>query len=117
MHSRVIQLSQKAAAVVSNPPWRDVRSESGSRKQVADAFLLRMVDFARPGGFFGAVVPSSWLSVTSSRTAREQFAERCALYEIGRLPEDVFGSAEMAPAVVIGRAGDRTERYLFRRML
>ena len=105
-----------ATVVVSNPPWRDIRSDSGRRVQVADRFVLRMLQMVEPGGFLATVLPAGWLSSGTSRTVRKQLEEQCGLFEVWRLPQDTFPGADMDATVVLARRDQPEGQYVFRRV-
>ncbi len=46
-----------ASIVVTNPPWRHTRSFRGSRHEVSDDFVLRLLDLVSPEGFLSVVLP------------------------------------------------------------
>jgi predicted RNA methylase len=106
----------KASVVVSNPPWRDIRSEQGRRVQLADRFLLRMLESVEARGFLAAVVPAGWLVSSASRETRETLAANCSLFEIWRLPQDTFPGADIDVAVILARKDHSPGSYVFRRV-
>jgi hypothetical protein len=115
---------QRPMFIVSNPPWRDIRSIGGRRHQVADDFLRWTLDTVRPGGFFAIVLPSAWLSSSTSASFREQVQERAEVFEVWRLPDDTFPSARTAPCVLFGQVRSAHEAstkevrpWIFRRIL
>jgi SAM-dependent methyltransferase len=105
-----------ATVVVSNPPWRDLRSDHGRRVQIADRFVLRMLQMLEPGGFLAVVLPAGWLSSGTSRPARKQLEEQCGLFEVWRLPQDTFPGADMDATVVFARRDQPAGQYVFRRV-
>jgi len=110
--------SRRPTVVMSNPPWQDVRSRQGVRKQVADDFLQRMLNFVKPGGYIAVVLPAAWLSSDVSSTTRQVVQERADIFEVWRFPEGVFGGASLAPCVVFAQVRPRTDRpWVFRRVL
>lgn len=109
---------QRPTVIVSNPPWKDIRSAGGRRHQVADDFLRWTLEALRPGGFFAILMPSSWLTSTTSGSLREIVQEKATVFEVWRLPDNAFTSARTAPCVLFGQTGTRTSRpWVFRRVL
>ncbi len=103
--------------VISNPPWRGRRSVEGQRTEDAIPFLHRMLQLASPRGFVAAVLPASWLQSRVARQSREWLAQSAELFEIWRLPEGTFETAQLAPCVVFARAGrPRSRGWVFRRI-
>lgn len=105
-----------ASVVVSNPPWRDIRSDQGKRAQLADRFIEKMLQLVAPSGFLATVVPGSWLASGTSRQSRSRFAEECSLFEIWRLPQDTFPGADSDVAVLFARRDRPAGQYVFRRV-
>jgi SAM-dependent methyltransferase len=105
------------SVVISNPPWRDERSRSGVRRQLADDFLERMLQLVKPGGFLAVVLPVGWLSSASSRSARQLVQEQTDIFEVWRLPEGTFGSSTIAPCVLLAQAKPPRRRpWVYRRV-
>src|SRR6266568_1378888 len=116
--STALEADKRPTVIVSNPPWRDIRSIGGRRHQVADDFLRWVLDALRPDGFFAILLPSAWLSSSTSQPLRVLVQERATIFEVWRLPDDTFASARTAPCVVFGQTGRRTARpWVFRRVL
>ena len=82
--------STAVTLVVSNPPWRDIRSDGGRRAQLADRFVDRMLQLLEPGGFLATILPGGWLSSATSRATRQRLEEQCSLFEFWRLPQARF---------------------------
>jgi predicted RNA methylase len=113
----VVLAKPRPTIVLSNPPWRYER-RGGARRQLADDFLLSMLRHVKPGGFVAAILPAGWLSSGTSRAARERLQEQADLFEVWRLPDRVFGTAENAPCIVFAQATQSTGRpWVFRRIL
>ena len=112
-------LPTRPSVVISNPPWKDIRSTSGVRHQVADDFLDWMVRSLIPGGFLAVVLPAGWMSGYSTNLARQALSERAEIFEVWRLPELTFKSSGLAPCVIFAqaRATPRSRPYLFKRVL
>lgn len=105
-----------ATVVVSNPPWRDIRSDEGTRRQLADRFVERMLKMVEPNGFLATVVPASWLSSGTSRSTRRMVAAECGIFEIWRLPQDTFPGVDIDVAVVLAQRDRPEGGYVFRRV-
>jgi hypothetical protein len=103
-----------ATFTVSNPPWAFKRRD-GTREQIADQFLRRLVQRTRVGGFLSCVLPVSWLTDDTSRASRRWLRERADVFEVWRLPTRSFRSSVMAPCVVFAHVGrPSTSAYVFR---
>lgn len=100
--------------IVSNPPWRNLR---GKRAEAATDFLNRSIEMLAPGGLLACVLPASWLSTTTARQGRKRLADGCEVFEVWRLPRDLFEEARYSSAVVFCRKvaeGPKRERHAFR---
>jgi hypothetical protein len=91
--------------IVTNPPWR-YTSAGGSRHQAASDFLAWCMQALNRGGLLGIIMPLSWLSTNSASGLRSQVQERVDVFEIWRLPENLFESSQMSAALLIGRKRD-----------
>ncbi len=109
-------LPETATVVVSNPPWRDIRSEHGRRTQVADRFINRMLAMVESNGFLATVLPAGWLSSRTSKPVRREIEAQCGLLEIWRLPQDTFPRADVDVAVVLAQRDRPSGSYVFRRV-
>jgi hypothetical protein len=113
-----LQPAKRPTIIVSNPPWRDIRSSGGRRQQTADEFLRWALAALRPGGFFSIIMPSSWLTSGTSSPVRDLVRQQSTIFEVWRLPDDTFASAETAPCVLFGQTGRPASRpWVFRRVL
>ena len=86
--------------VVSNPPWQ---SRKGSRTEKASEFLRGAVDLLAEDGFLACIVPASWLTAPRDRASRAHLNETCELFEVWRLPRDIFSGARVESAVLFAR--------------
>lgn len=93
--------------IVSNPPWRNPK---GSRSEAATEFLNRSVESLAPGGLLACVLPGTWLSTTTARAGRRSLADNCELFEVWRLPRDLFEEARYGSAVVFCRKTKEPKR-------
>jgi N-6 DNA Methylase len=107
----------RPTVVMSNPPWRGLRSHRGSRREIAQDFLDWMIAKVKPKGFIAVILPAAWLSTVSSRTSRRALQEQADLFEVWRLPEGTFGKSELAPCVVFAQIKEPSRRpWVFRRV-
>lgn len=97
--------SPDADIAVSNPPWRYSRA-TRARHEHAEPFLDRMLARLREGGLLACVLPAGWLTNGTSKESRRRLRERADVFEIWRLPENTFRSAQMAPCLVFARRSD-----------
>jgi predicted RNA methylase len=106
------------SVVMTNPPWRQQRSVNSRRQERADAFVAAALSYAAPGGLIALILPATWLDSAASAKARLELTAKADVFEVWRLPEQTFGSASLAPCVILAeRDGPRTGRTLFRRVL
>jgi SAM-dependent methyltransferase len=108
--------NDQAQVVVSNPPWQ---LEQGQSEDVAEDFLNRMRSLVKPGGFLAAVLPAAWLLRQKSRASRQELLEGFDVFEVWRMPRDVFTQARHASCVVVGerKTVGRTRRhYVYRQV-
>jgi predicted RNA methylase len=104
-------VSDTATVVVSNPPW----SGSGkSHGRDAEGFLDRMMLRVSEGGFLGCVMPGSWQTAGHSSGSRSRLREDFDVFEVWRLPRDVFPSARQSTCVVFAQKRRIGRPYLFR---
>ena len=87
---------------VTNPPWRNPK---GSQAEAATRFLGRAVESLADGGLLACILPASWLSGKQHRASRREVAALCNLFEIWRLPRDMFAPDARFP----GCGGVRSE--------
>jgi hypothetical protein len=102
------------SVIVSNPPWRN---PTGSRNEAATTFLARSLGLLSDGGLLACVLPATWLSNGAARESREELARLCEVFEVWRLPRDVFEEARYGTAVVFCRKAPtavRRSHYAFR---
>ena len=86
--------------IVSNPPWRTQR---GKRDEMANRFLHAALEQLAGGGILACVLPTTWLSSETGRSMRSVLIERCELFEVWRMPRDMFDNVRYPPAVVFAR--------------
>lgn len=110
--------SDRPSVVLANPPWGDRRRPGEHREQHANEFIDWALRNVRPGGFVGLILPVSWLASVSSRSSRRAMREHADVFEVWRLPEGVFGSGAMAPAIVLAQAKLPTRKtWLYKRVI
>ena len=103
MTSAPASLTRPPTIVVGNPPFEELRSSEGQRRQRATLFLNKYLDVLEPGGLIGMVLPETFLENSSCRDARRRFLEECELLELWHLPEGIFPTSSAATAIVIAR--------------
>lgn len=102
-----------AQVVVSNPPWSVPK---GKRKETAEGFLARMGELVSDGGYLACVLPGAWLTKPSSATSRRLLGEAFDIFEVWRLPRDVFRNARQSTSVVFAQKRLRGRPWLFRQV-
>ncbi len=90
---------------VTNPPWRNPK---GSQAEEATRFLDRAVTALADGGLLACILPASWLSGRQHRASRLEVASLCNLFEVWRLPRDMFAPDARFPAAVVFAQKART---------
>lgn len=83
---------------VTNPPWRNPK---GARAEKATRFLAKAVATLAEGGLLACILPASWLSARQHRDSRRELASLCNLFEVWRLPRDMFAPNARFPAAVL----------------
>ena len=90
---------------VTNPPWRN---RQGAQAEAATRFLARAVTSLADGGLLACILPASWLSGRQHRASRREVASLCNLFEVWRLPRDMFAPDARFPAAVVFAQKART---------
>ncbi|MGD9526848.1 MAG: N-6 DNA methylase [Dehalococcoidia bacterium] len=98
----VLDEAEAPSVIVANPPWRNTNT-AGARQELADRFLTWMVHALTDGGFLAIILPVGWLNNRNRRAARRNIQEHCDIFEVWRLPEQVFESSNMAPTVLFAQ--------------
>lgn len=93
-----------ASIIVTNPPWRFLRH--GVRSQAANEFVEWSARALAPGGLLGIILPQAWLSAGYSSWVRAQLTKDIDIFEIWRLPDNVFPTSRMSSCVLLGRKRD-----------
>jgi SAM-dependent methyltransferase len=110
-------LTEAPTVVFSNPPWRSLRPRGLPRAELADRFVVEMLEIVRPGGLLAMILPASWLTSESSRDIRELLDRSASVFEVWRLPKRTFGSSQLAPCVLFARANETRRPFVFRQVL
>ncbi len=101
----------RPTVLISNPPWHNPR---GARKETAGAFIDRFVRLLADGGLLACVLPATWLTSSTAKESRTMLSEHCEVFEVWRLPRDVFApEARVACGVVFARKGVNAKRTSF----
>lgn len=101
--------------VVTNPPYlgrklldRKLKSRlkelfPGCQNELGHCFLVRALDWCRPGGKIGFITQSSLLSLPSARTVREKLLKNTTLEVVTELGAGVFPllSGEKADSLIL----------------
>ena len=90
---------------VTNPPWRNAQ---GAQAEEATQFLTKAVESLADGGLLACILPASWLSGRQHRASRREVASACNLFEVWRLPRDMFAPEARFPAAVVFAQKTRT---------
>lgn len=114
------KVDHPASVIITNPPWLLAPGAvKGKRGEQADEFIRHVLATLPDNGLLGLILPSAWLSSNYSREVRHQLTNQCDTFEVWRLPEDVFRSARVAPAVICARKrshGSEGRWRIFRRI-
>lgn len=92
---------------VTNPPWKNLK---GARDELAVRFLTRAVESLADGGLLACILPAGWLSAAQQRKSRHEITARCNIFEVWRLPRDMFNEARYPAAVVFAQKGQTVPR-------
>ena len=95
---------------VTNPPWR---YRTGSRDEWAIKFLDRAVEHLADGGLLACILPASWLSAPGHRNSRSEISAKCSVFEVWRMPRDMFKYARFPAAVVFAQKRRTAQRSSF----
>lgn len=96
---------------VTNPPWRCRTSAQGG--ELAVEFLNRAVGHLADGGLLACILPASWLSTSGHAGSRRELLEKCDVFEVWRLPRDMFNEARFPAAVVFAQKRRTAQRTTF----
>lgn len=98
---------------VTNPPWHN---RKGSRNELAARFLASAVNSLADGGLLACILPASWLTTAQHWPSRNEITTKCNIFEVWRLPRDMFKSARQPAAVIFAQKHKNAHRknYAFR---
>ncbi len=95
---------------VTNPPWQQ---SLGSNDERAIRFLDSAIGQLADGGLLACILPASWLSSTGHKKSRLDVDRRCSVFEVWRLPRDLFREARHPSAVVFAQKLRTVQRSNF----
>lgn len=95
-----ISMQNAPNLLITNPPWH---SPKGRRAEKASEFLAQAIRILADGGFLACLMPASWLSTATSRHSRSDLSRACEVFEVWRLPRDMFPGARVGCGVVFAR--------------
>jgi hypothetical protein len=88
--------------VIGNPPFGVATSPGDGRAPASEVlFLLRAIEFARPGGHIALVLPSGVLANERLQVVRAELIRRCTLLAVVALPRSTFSHAGTSAACSI----------------
>ncbi|HZG42981.1 MAG TPA: N-6 DNA methylase [Longimicrobium sp.] len=103
MADPTVEFGSRPDIIVGNPPFHEDRWTPGERTQRAARVLDRYIDWLRPGGLLGTILPITMLQNASGRRVRERLLSHVDLLEVWQLPEGAIPSSGAALAVVLAR--------------
>ena len=95
--------SKPPTILVGNPPFEELRSSEGKRRQRASLFLSKYLDLLEPGGLLGVVLPETFMENSSCRDARRRLVRECEILELWHLPEGIFPMSNVATVIVLAK--------------
>ena len=95
---------------VTNPPWQNLK---GARDELASKFLSRALNAMADGGLLAIILPVAWLTASQHRDSRHDVTSRCDVFEVWRLPRDMFNDARVPAAVVFAQKRQTAQRSNF----
>ena len=103
LSSESMGFSNPPTILVGNPPFEELRSSEGKRRQRASLFLSKYLDLLQPEGLLGVVLPETFLENSSCREARRRLFEECEILELWHLPEGMFPMSNVATVIVLAK--------------
>lgn len=89
--------------IVGNPPYAEPRPVGSSRAQTASQILERYMNWLKPGGLLGVVLPITFLQNASSADARNSLLTNFDVFEIWNLPEHSISNSTSGTAVILAK--------------
>ena len=65
------------------------------------------------GGLLAIILPVAWLTASQHRDSRHDVTSRCDVFEVWRLPRDMFNDARVPAAVVFAQKRKTAQRSNF----
>lgn len=93
----------RPSVIVGNPPFKEPRSVEGKRVQTAALILDRYLEWLKPNGLLGVVVPITLLQNESGRDVRNRLLSNFDVMEVWHLPEGTIPGSSAATAVILAR--------------
>lgn len=93
----------RPSIIVGNPPFKETRSVEGKRVQTAALVLDRYLEWLKPNGLLGVVVPITLLQNVSGRDVRNRLLSNFDIMEVWHLPERTIPGSSAATAVILAR--------------
>ena len=90
--------------IVGNPPFQELRK--GSQKQKAVEFLEKYIEWLKPNGYIGIVLPETLLENNSGKQVRTKLLENFDILEIWSMPETIFKN-NWATTIVIAQKREK----------
>jgi type I restriction-modification system DNA methylase subunit len=99
--------------VIGNPPWGAefskkvvsyIRSAYRTAQGELDSysiFIERSVNLLKARGFYGAIMPDTWLSIINASNLRKWLLSNFSIQKLIGLNESVFGQATVDPLIMI----------------
>lgn len=94
---------ERPSVIVGNPPFKEPRSVAGKRVQTAALVLDRYLEWLKPSGLLGVVVPITLLQNESGRNVRNRLLSNFDVMEVWHLPEGAIPGSSQATAVILAR--------------
>lgn len=93
----------RPSVIIGNPPFKEPRSTEGKRIQRAALVLDRYLEWLKPNGLLGVVVPKTFLQNASGKSTRSHLLKRFDVMEVWHLPEGTIPSSSVGTAVILAR--------------
>ncbi len=86
--------------IVGNPPFNRNKKLSISFQQ-ANRFLHYAIERLAPNGYLAMLMPQVFVMTEDSPNLRKELLERCDVFELWELPNQIFGPIEATQEVVV----------------